>query len=289
MAVRGVYVLAILCVAFPAKGYTPHFHDYREMGTIDNSAIDEASGLAASRTHKNVLYTHNDSGGHNLIYAIDATNGHVLSTITISGAKSHDWEDIACGPCPDMSGHCIYIADTGGNYHGEANVLYKVEEPDHLHHTQTISVGHSDMIHFSWSESNCETIMVGRDAEIYLISKVAHGRGKFFHIPKSNWGRSSTVHVSSLATLDSYSSRNGPVGGDISPNGHEVIIKMLDYVLFWYIPHEDYAEGLKRNPQTLPYHRERQGESVCWDSHGNGYYTISEGSDPTLYYYDRID
>lgn len=53
--------------------------------------------------------------------------------IYIDGAHSLDWEDIACGPCPGGSGHCIYIADTGGNAGGDANTIYRIREPAHIH------------------------------------------------------------------------------------------------------------------------------------------------------------
>jgi len=53
-----------------------------------------------------------------------------LATIYIDGAHSLDWEDIACGPCPlNTGGHCIYVADTGGNAGGDANTIYRIREP----------------------------------------------------------------------------------------------------------------------------------------------------------------
>ena len=56
--------------------------------------------------------------------------GATLATINIAGAQSQDWEDIACGPCAGGSGHCIYIADTGGNAGGLSNTIYRIREPD---------------------------------------------------------------------------------------------------------------------------------------------------------------
>jgi hypothetical protein len=44
---------------------------------------------------------------------------------------------------------------------------------------------------------------------------------------------------------------------------------------------------MRDHPQRLPYRGERQGESVCWEVHGNGYYTLSEGANSPLYYYRR--
>ena len=49
--------------------------------------VTEASGICASRTHNNVLYTHNDSGDYShRIYAINAT----------SGECGRSFEDMCC-------------------------------------------------------------------------------------------------------------------------------------------------------------------------------------------------
>ena len=52
-----------------------------------------------------------------------------MATITIDGASENDWEDIACGPCTNGSGNCIYLADTGGNAGKNANTVYRIREP----------------------------------------------------------------------------------------------------------------------------------------------------------------
>lgn len=95
---------------------------------MTSNIINEASGLCASRRHKDVLYTHNDSGGESRIFAIDSKSGRRLATLNIDGAESKDWEDIACGPCPD-GGHCVYIGDVGGNVKRPGNVVYRIQEP----------------------------------------------------------------------------------------------------------------------------------------------------------------
>ena len=75
---------------------------------MTSGRIDEASGLAASRTHSGVLYTINDHGDGPHIYVLDSATGHRISTITLNNAQNGDWEDIAYGPCPGGS-YCIYV------------------------------------------------------------------------------------------------------------------------------------------------------------------------------------
>ena len=88
----------------------PAFDNGRSRGFISSQnlieqlvspVIVEASGIAASRTNPNVIYTHNDSGGEPEIFAIQTTNGHRLATYRLEGADTNDWEDIAVGPGPE--------------------------------------------------------------------------------------------------------------------------------------------------------------------------------------------
>ncbi|OWF47662.1 uncharacterized protein LOC110454086 [Mizuhopecten yessoensis] len=263
----------------------PHFHHGHQVGTITSHSILEASGLAASRIHSNVLYTHNDSGGSPKIFAIDKNSGQRLATFYIEGAHSHDWEDIAAGPCPN-GGHCIYVGDTGGNAGNyEANYIYRVQEPSSIydHNLRVDSI-----LHFKWDQRDCETLMVAPDAELYLVSKTSHSHdSKVFHVPKSAWGNSNPVYVSSNTHIAFYSQSPSPVGGDISPDGNEILLKTYGHVYYFSVQNHDYIGALGTNPTALPYTGERQGESVCWDAQGSGYYTTSEGANSPLYYYAR--
>ena len=76
--------------------------------------LTETSGIAASRTRPGVYWSHNDSGRDADVFAIDA-DGRLLQTVRVTGAKNHDWEDIATGPCPGGGGNCVYVGDTGNN------------------------------------------------------------------------------------------------------------------------------------------------------------------------------
>lgn len=67
----------------------------------------------------------------------------------------------------------------------------------------------------------------------------------------------------------------------------QILIKTYGHVYYWYIPDKNYYAHMRDHPQRLPYRGERKGESVCWEVHGNGYYTLSEGANSPLYYYRR--
>ncbi|NJL13181.1 MAG: hypothetical protein HC913_09400 [Microscillaceae bacterium] len=69
-------------------------------------------------------------------------------------------------------------------------------------------------------------------------------------------------------------------GGDISPDGREILIKNYANIYYWpRLPSQTIAEALQRPPLRLPYQEEPQGEAIAWDSQGKGFYTVSEETD----------
>jgi hypothetical protein len=91
------------------------------------SVLTELSGLAASRAHPGLFYTHNDSGDSARFFAI-TQQATVAAEIHLSGATATDWEDISVGPCP--AGSCVYVGDTGDNKADRTQyVIHRVTEP----------------------------------------------------------------------------------------------------------------------------------------------------------------
>ena len=73
-AIFGGVVLSLLCAGAPAQTFTSGITS----GTISNSAVTEASGIAASRFNPNVLWTHNDSGNPAQIFAFTSTGATLV-------------------------------------------------------------------------------------------------------------------------------------------------------------------------------------------------------------------
>jgi hypothetical protein len=88
------------------------------------------SGYAASHIHSDVLYTYNDDD----IFAINATDAHLLATLNIGPEAKLDWWDITVGPCGAGSREsCIYIGgDEDGRPGGDDHSIYRMSEPDKL-------------------------------------------------------------------------------------------------------------------------------------------------------------
>lgn len=83
-----------------------------DVGVVDAPALREVSGLAASLQDDGLVWAVADSDG--VVFALDAGSGAVRAQIRLPGTLV-DPEDLAVGPCPDLSGPCVFVADTGDN------------------------------------------------------------------------------------------------------------------------------------------------------------------------------
>lgn len=89
--------------------------------------VRESSGVVASRRHRGVYWTVEDSGPA-VLWAV-ASDGTLLGHVEVPGGLGRDREALALGPCAD--GDCIYVADVGDNAEVRAGLaLYRIPEPD---------------------------------------------------------------------------------------------------------------------------------------------------------------
>jgi len=138
----------------------------RRVGQIANGRVNESSGIVASRKHPGAYWTHNDSGGAPVLYAIDAT-GKSLGECRLTGARNIDWEDIAI----DGAGH-LYVGDFGDNQRRRRTLtIYQIPEPDPR---QRGAVKVSKIIHYRFPRGHgpfdCEAMFV-RGGWVYLVTK----------------------------------------------------------------------------------------------------------------------
>ena len=71
--------------------------------TIKDPRIKESSGLAASRLHPGIYWTHNDSDDGPYLYAVDSKTWRTVSTVTMKGVGSpRDVEAVSIGPDGDL-------------------------------------------------------------------------------------------------------------------------------------------------------------------------------------------
>lgn len=133
------------------------------------AGVGESSGLAAGRRSPGIFWTHNDSGGEPVVFAVDAA-GNLLGIVRVTGAANRDWEDAAAGPCP--AGDCLYLADTGNNNARRDQpepVLWRIPEPAP---TDSASApAERFRARFPRGSPDTEAVFVLPDGGVYLITK----------------------------------------------------------------------------------------------------------------------
>ena len=279
--------LVLLSSSCALAGESAEFLPGQQAGIVRSVLIREASGLVASRQNPGVLWVHNDSGGGAKVFAID-TKGDLLGACTVRGAAIRDWEDIAIGPGPDPNQQCLYIGDIGDNQAKRPEVVvYRVAEPkvDAATAFGTMTIGPAEAIRLAYPDGprDAETLLVDPlTRDIYIISK-RELPSKVYRagFPQPLVGRTRMEAVTTLPW-------GFAVAGDVSPDGREVIVRGVFNAALWTRPAGEPLWHAFSGKQTrLPLAHEPQGEAICFDGKGRGYFTISEGVQPPLYYFPR--
>ena len=266
-----------------------------DRGTLGNPEINEASGLVASRKNSGSLWTHNDSGGQPTLYLIseDGTNRFAGSLL---GAKNRDWEDIAVGPGPVADESYVYVGDIGDN-NAQHNIktIYRFVEPLVADSLSGDAIRPVDAIRFVYPDGprDAETLLLDPlTKDLYVLSK----RDKFVRVYRAAFPQN-TKSIDTLELLGQLPRQQVGileqlVGGDVSADGKEVLLKSYVQVFYW-----QRADGqtslfdlLQTEPKVLTYQPEPQGEAIGFAADGSGYFTLSEaqsGIEPRLYFYPR--
>jgi len=291
LAIVMTFLAFFTAVNSPFAQDDPVFGERVDMGLIEYDAIDEASGIAASRKNNDVLWTHNDSGGMNRIFAVN-TKGEHLGIFKINGAFARDWEDITVGPGPVEGEHYIYIGEIGdNNARYDLKYIYRVIEPEispgKAPIDTTLNITEKITFRYPDGKRDAETLMVDPiTRDIYVVSK-REKNVRVYRLPYPQ-STSETIIPEHVATLNITNTN----GGDISPSGCEILIKTYTNIYCWRRDiNQDFRQAFDNNPLVLLYIPEPQGEAVSWKPDGMGYYTISEENlmQPAhLYFYPRL-
>lgn len=311
--ITAALMLLLLISETSMMGQSLRFLPAAKIGEISNPEMNEISGIASGRTNADVLWAHKDSGGQANIMAF-TKNGTHLATYLLRGARHDDWEDMAIGPGPDPKTNYLYIIDSGNNK-GLTNktcTIYRLAEPKikaqqgftvALDMVSTLPVKYPDAL-----RHDCETLLsdpVSGDLFLCTRDRWNDDKGcmKVYRYPASDQVDDklfTLLHVADVPltckTVGSKKSdRQMAVGGDISADGSFVLIRTTSKrkngpkrVLLWgRTDGSDLWDCFQQPPCEMPAADEPQGEAICFAADGSGYYTISEGVCPPIYYFAR--
>lgn len=147
--------------------------------TISDPRIKESSGLAASRIHPGVYWTHNDSDDGPYVYAVDSATGRTVARVTLTGiGKPRDVEAISLGPDGQL-----YVGDIGDNRNGTWDHvwIYRFPEPKTLGDVTVKATQFT--VRYADGARNAEALMVHPvTGRVYIASK-DENRGGLYEGP----------------------------------------------------------------------------------------------------------
>ena len=241
------------------------------LGRIDD-VLREASGLAVSRQHPGIIWSHNDSGGEARFFAIDSA-GVVVATFDVAGIEAQDWESMDIGPCPtDPVVTCLFLADTGDNVRRrDILTIHVVPEPDpRLREGSVEPVGRLRYLYPTESR-DAEAVAVSPLGALVIVTKGRAGNMMLFSIVADRVRE---------AIVDDEPLRLGPgtrlsidpdwdvgrvvTGASFRPDGAQLAVRTLSEIYFYGWPDLDDAA-----PPCFLGKREPQGEAVGWEDRGS--------------------
>ncbi len=275
-------------------------------GAIDVAAVDgdlsEVSGIASSLTNTDLVWMLNDAGNAAAVMGVGADDGVTRLVVTLP-VDNIDFEDVAVGPCPDMSGPCVFVADTGDN-DGLRDVvfIYAFPEPE-LSTIKPDSTGVARVdLTAVWimpltypdnAHPNVEAIAVLPDATaLILFEKVEADSARIF-VYRAPW----TV-LTPLDGADNDDARvveltgsvtvPASVGSDVDRritgasmhwSGTRLLLRtagaILEYASNDPVGFFDLTDRAPRQQVVSPADEE-QGEAITHDESGTGWLSISE-------------
>jgi hypothetical protein len=245
------------------------------IATVAIEGLTESSGVAASRVHPGVFWTHND-GSNGTLYAFDR-EGKSRGRVRVTGAKFYDLEDIAIGP-----GNQVYLADIGDNNRRRRSVtVYRLPEPGLR--SGTAAVREAIRMRYPDGPHDAEALLVHPGTgDIYIVTK-ARGPDARTGVYKSAAGAKSPVPLQHIADINlpdesMLSLLVGRItGGAISPDGKRVLL--CDYFRAYEAngPGNNFDLVWKQRWNAIETGRRAQGEGITYSHDGKAIIATSEG------------
>ena len=256
----------------------PGFAPPEAIGHIEDSALAELSGLAASWANEGMLYAHNDHD-RPLVYAID-NQGRTHARIALSAASVRDVEDIAVGPCP--TGSCVFLADIGDNAatRGEYAIL-RFAEPTLSADTEGAMLSTSfERFAFRYPDGshNAEGLMVGPDGTLYVVTKYAEGgHSSVYSLPASP----PTDRVSEATRVVELpiptESDTAASAAAMHPCGLGFVVRTYNRIYLFRASGADYTTAFQAQPESIGMPDEPQSEGITFAADGSSLYSAGEG------------
>lgn len=264
----------------------------------------ETSGIAVSHRTPGLVWTHNDSGGEPLLFALNV-DGSLRGKVRVEGVTNYDWEEMTSF---ELDGKAwLLAADIGDNYAQRPGcVLHLLAEPaaTDLAPDRELVLRPEHSIHFVYEDGarDAESLAVDvKERAVYVLSKredtprlyrlplapavekqpaIARFLTLVPHLPQPT-ALQRNVRMSTQGFL------GWPTAMDFSHDGTMAVVLVYGQpLLFPHAAGETWAEALAREPVKLTPHQFPQAEAACFTADDRA---ILVGSEKTmqLLRYDR--
>ncbi|WP_432002474.1 hypothetical protein [Streptomyces sioyaensis] len=261
---------SLLCAAGAAgilwsASMVPAAADEPDGFTIGDPRITESSGLAASRAHPGIYWTHNDSDDGPYLYAVDGRSGRTVARITLRGIGSpRDVEAISIGPDGNL-----YVGDIGDNLGGSWDHvwIYRLPEPKTLRDATVTATQFT--VKYADGPRDAEALMVHpKTGRVYIASKKQDGGGALYEGPRRlTAGATNTFRK--VAPIDLW-----VTDGAFSPDGSRLALRSYFGARMYR-----WQDGRPKDLGSVGVPVQQQGESVTFTPDGRTLMYGSEGAD----------
>ena len=252
--------------------FSPFF--FPQLKSVLPKEVSETSGLFF---HNGRLWTHNDSGGKTIIYALDTVAFEVVQRITLVHVKNVDWEDV----CTD--GKSLFVGDFGNNKGNRKDLkVYTFplssipNEGDAVVEVDSITFRYVDQTDFTKRkyrhDYDCEAFFAADDC-LYLLAKGwATGTTRLYRLPKTPGDYVAEV-------VNGFDSQGLITGADYDRERHILVIvgyvknvwKPFLYIIFDF---DEAGEKLPHRRFEMPHLAGGQMEGICFFDDGRCYVTV---------------
>ncbi|MGQ0520911.1 MAG: hypothetical protein ACT4PX_07165 [Actinomycetota bacterium] len=247
------------------------------LGQVDDPAVAESSGLAASRRNPGLLWTHNDSGDEPRIYCLTA-GGARCGTWDVTGASARDWEDMAAGPGPVAGTSYLYLGDIGDNNRNQPQVVvYRVAEPAApapapAPGRAATAPAERIVLRYEDGPHDAEALLVHpTTGDLYVVTKAVSGAAVY----------KAAAGTGVLRRIAGFGLGIGELvtGGDIAPDGRRVAICTYYQAYELTLPAgAGFDDVWDQDRRPLALAARAQGEAIAYRLDGRALLTTSERS-----------
>jgi hypothetical protein len=246
--------------------------------TVRDARITESSGLAASPSDPDVVWTVNDSGDSARAFAVSLRTGRTVAVLR-ERTDARDCEAMTSGR--DSAGRAmLWIGDIGDNRGVRTSVVLRlIREPDPVRSTTVTPV---DLrVRYPGGPADAETLIWTHDGRLLIVTKEIFG-GDVLEVPPAAVRRAlagRSVETPALARKVGSVDQGLPTDGVALPDGR-VVVRDYEGATVYAPPAYD---GRPLAAQTrLSWPLQDQGETIAAIVGGRAVVVGSEGEHEAL-------